>query len=223
MQVQLIGDEKSPIVVIDDFVSENHYGAILQEISMLDQKITLPPENSGSAVDNGKQLKRNTGLWLCDYYNIRKSGEGFKNSPILGAFAGLLTNEEKASSIGKMHPFFSLFPIYCAMNSRNNLRLPINFIGYLLSKYQNGDYYEYHHDGADYTLVYYAYEEKQFEGGNIGFYFGGEHREIESKPNRLVIFPSFYTHKVYEIKYLTPSAKPRYGISCFLRHDNFTN
>lgn len=71
----------------------------------------------------------------------------------------------------------------------------------LLSKYENGDHYEWHRDYSPTATMNYmvAKEPLKFKGGD--FIFGGwdeksELKRIEFKNNRLVIFPSRVWHKV---------------------------
>jgi len=86
-----------------------------------------------------------------------------------------------------------------------------------LSIYSDGDYYLPHIDESLYTSVLWLNKEpKEYEGGNFIFHFeDGSTEEVETKNNRMVLFPSFYKHEVKPVHYLTEDAYPRCAISMF--------
>jgi len=78
----------------------------------------------------------------------------------------------------------------------------------VLSRWGNGDFYSWHMDKMPLhphkrivTMVYYFNRVPQrFMGGSISFNFNGEIKRIETKHNKLVIFPSDLYHKVQKIR-----------------------
>jgi Rps23 Pro-64 3,4-dihydroxylase Tpa1-like proline 4-hydroxylase len=88
-----------------------------------------------------------------------------------------------------------------------NAALSTNSSDLLLSKYENGDHYEWHRDYCHLLTINYmlAKEPLQFEGGEflIGNWDSQETTHtIEFKNNRLIIFPSRAFHKVVPVKNL---------------------
>lgn len=86
--------------------------------------------------------------------------------------------------------------------------LPIHFLsfagtntdGTMVSYYEDGDYYKPHIDSMMFTCLIWVFKEpKQFKGGEFVLPQAGV--TIPMKNNRMILFPSYYTHAVNPVKF----------------------
>lgn len=194
---------KYPFIVFDDVLTQEELKSAWEEINYLDKFINLNPMESGSATNvNGSPKKKNTCLWLNDYY--RNLNYSFLAKPFLK-----ITSREVCEAVTNFDNVFLFYKQVCM-----EIRVSI-----LLSKYSDGDYYDAHLDSSYYTALFWINNSEDYEGGKFKFIFGDEEIEVESKQNRLLLFPSVYQHLVEKVKYTSEKYIPRYSISTFLdRH-----
>lgn len=196
----LFPDCNYPFLVFDDFISDSDLFDLNQELNYLDKFITALPEETGSAIEDGRVLKKNKGLWLNDFYRSEKYSTIVRN--VIKLF-----NDDVVKNVSEYDNSFIYYP-RIAEDRKFNV---------LLSKYENGDYYEKHFDRSCYTAVLWLHKEpKNFTGGEFKFHFkDGSIEHVECRSNRLVLFPSVYYHEVTPIIYNEDST-PRYSVSTFL-------
>lgn len=203
MKTELLLPEESlvPYAVFDNVISEEKLPLAWDELDYLDRFVTMSPEEGGTAYDSdGRVLKSNNSLWLHTFYNDRRY------SPIVNSVDNLFCDSAIETLVG-FNAVYTYLPTIKVLNP-------------LLSRYVDGDYYEAHTDSAFYTLCLHMWKEKDFNGGD--FYFelpNGEIEEVETKPNRAIIFPSCYRHGVTTLKYNSENHRPRYSINFFLRQE----
>ena len=208
MKTELLLPEGSqvPYAIFDNVISDELLSLAQDEINYLDRFITMTPQQAGSAfTGQGEILKKNTSLWLHDFYNNRKY------SPILSSIDKLL-HQESVDSLIEYNNIYSYLPALLDQGTSNPL----------LSRYGDGDYYKPHNDKCIYSMCFHIWNDpKDFDGGEFYFYLpNGDIENIETKPNRAILFPSYYYHGVTPIKYHSESSAPRYSVNMFW---NFIN
>lgn len=183
-EYKIIG-KKYPILVIDNFYTNQEYKEIWHEINgyrlnknLWDSKL----DDSNRAKDaTGRVLVRNSRVYLDRLY-----------APNYRQTSFILTHYKKIMSE-------SLFKVYGKMcpASRNIRDVDIDYT--MLSYYEDGDKYEFHKDRATHTALWWTYKKpKAFTGGDVAF--KDENVTIECKDNRMVLFPSFYLHASKPVK-----------------------
>lgn len=178
MQFKFYEHMKLPIVVVDNFYDENLCKKIWQELCFLnnDSEKLKGPGETASATDpeTNEFLKKNKGIFLDAVYRDR-------------SMSSILTANRKIfdkSFIEKLIQYHYIYRYFELSNVDTTL----------LQYYEDNDYYEYHHDIAIFTVIYWMYNEpKKFIGGNFEFQNGPI---IECLNNRLLIFPSPMMHQV---------------------------
>lgn len=181
MEIKQIGYDKFSFIIFENVYDQESLDLIWQEADFLCHSHKLQnPETTGSALDEyGRPKKLNKGIWLSNLYNSDVSNYLKLYRNIVNVMND--NREEFVKNDINLKLFF-----HC------------NSDGTLLSYYENGDYYDSHHDISCYTLVYWLFKEpKRFQGGDLIF------TEIDSrisvKNNMAVLFPSWIDHKVEEI------------------------
>lgn len=85
-----------------------------------------------------------------------------------------------------------------------------------ISYYENEDFYDSHFDASAFTMLIWLHKEpKMYEGGD--FEIINSNKTIESKNNRMILFPSFYYHRVQKLSMKNKSEENfgRYTITHF--------
>jgi Rps23 Pro-64 3,4-dihydroxylase Tpa1-like proline 4-hydroxylase len=195
--MQITSNSKQYLIV-DDFFNESELKYLWEELDTLQSKDVLqPPSNTaGAKGDDGTIIKKNSGIFLDDYYENREE-----------------------SSILNMYDKYICTDIYERFSTRSpefKYAFYVNFDRTLLNYYENNDHYKPHTDAAILTCLYWCYKEpKAFEGGDLTLHQIGE--VIGMKNNRLVIFPSHNVHSVSPVSMEeVGQGKGRYCISKFL-------
>jgi hypothetical protein len=190
-----------PIVVVDDFYNIDELKLIWQELDFLSVPGKMQePEFTGSGSyvnDDGETVykKKNLGICLDHVYSDR----GVSNILSINRKIFMKDFREQMSTL---HSFFRF------MNKTNK---DISKIHYFTDQ----DHYLDHDDDSVITVVtYFNKNPKQFTGGDLIF---EEDITIETKNNRLVMFPSILRHQVSTITLPTDSDNNgRYALSQFL-------
>lgn len=181
-----------PYIYVEDVFTDSQLDLVWTEMNLFHEKGYFE-ENLGSAHRNNVLLKRNSGFFL---------NEKVPN-PFRSAIAKPIA--EHLSS-GALFPQESNFfrDFECVLHT------------FMISYYQDGDFYQPHYDYALGTFLVWLYDEpKKFEGGDFSF---PDYPEVEvpSKHNCGIFFPGRYLHQV------TPVSLPgnrtgdgRYTLSLF--------
>lgn len=187
--------KKLPVLIIDDYYSEDACNRIWQELCFLNNSPDkfLKPSNTGSAFDvvNGEKvlLKDNLALGLDTVYLDRR-------------ISSILTENRKTFTSEMMDFFDKYHYFFKYLRFANKDATLVNY-------YENSHYYKAHRDDATITTLSFFFKQpKAFTGGNL--IIDGE-LEIECAYNRFVIFPSMLLHEVQEIKLDNELVGKNYG------------
>lgn len=137
------------------------------------------PNKTGSAEKEGGGFKKqNSGIFFNEIY-----------TPNFAFSSPMTASLHKIVEIAKERE-------YTAFSLMNYFK---NISGYnvLLSGYKNGDYYESHRDASVLTLLFW-FGEENFTGGDL--IFTDFDHTVLFKSNRAILFPSYYSHEITEIK-----------------------
>ena len=182
-----------PHVIIKNYFDEFELKVIWEELEFIcyPQKLE-PPDITGTARDNGRNLKQNRGVWLNDVYRNHLT------SSILSVNRKLFNS---ADIIYKNHPHWYFHHNTTAYST-------------LLSYYENSDYYESHKDQAYLTCLSWFYKEpKKFSGGDL-YFPDYEDYTIEYDNNKGILFPSGTKHAVTPIKMQPDDCGKKLGRFC---------
>lgn len=185
MKIKLIEIKKVPVLIVDDFFTENESQEILEELIKINSSFMEDPKLTGSAFikdDLGNRIykKKAKGLFLDEYFENKRS-----ESNILKINRKLFDDDIVDKFIEK-HFIFN----YVRFSNRDTT---------VLHYYEDNDYYKFHGDVATISaLSWHYFEPKRFLGGNI-FFDEIEQIKIECFNRRLVLFPSFLQHSVEKI------------------------
>ena len=184
-----------PIFIKDNFFSDEDESLIwngLDKIHELD--LFLPPEKTGGAfIDDDQLLKKNDGYFLIPEH-IPDTKIKCLYDTLYKVFQG--TTYE-----------------YAATNVWTQSILNTTRTSFLVSYYEDGDYYNPHKDTSMFTVLIWFYKEpKKFSGGNL-FLHDLEH-EVEVKNNRLIIIPGRALHSVSPVLLSEENQNQRNGRYC---------
>ena len=186
-----------PYITIENVYDSDEQEVIWEELNFLCYKKNfLPPDKSGTARDNGEILKRNSCIWLDEFYSDRKH-------------SNILELNRKAINFESQEKIFrgnkSWFFQSAEAGNYNTL----------LSYYENDDYYKPHKDRSLITCLTWFYKEpKRFQGGDLLFHLNGDIFFIEIKNNMMVMFPSCITHSVTPVKMNEEECNNKNGRFC---------
>ena len=176
--------KKLPVLIIDDYYSDDARDKIWQELCFLNNSAEKfkTPESTGSAfelVDGEKVLlKTNLALMLDTVYLDRR-------------VSSILTENRKTFTLEMMDFLEKYHYFFKYLRFANKDATILNY-------YENSHYYKSHRDDATITTLSFFYQQpKSFIGGNLII---ENELEIECLHNRFVIFPSILLHEVQEIK-----------------------
>lgn len=184
-------DEAHYYLKITNLFEENELRELWKEIDFLLDPIKLSSDTS-TARDSHNNLKsQKNGVFIDSIYTDRKYSNIFKYY--------------------KKHLNDKLYEITRANSYYWSVLPTTGSDCTLLNYYQDGDHYREHEDSALFSQVIFLNKEpKKFTGGNLVF---TEFNEcITPENNSLVMFPSFYTHKV-ETTFLTEDQQTKNNYS----------
>jgi len=199
-QIIIKNNSPFPFLEIENMYDDAELKLIWQELEFLNQLNKLEdPEKTGSAEEDGKLLKKNSGLYLDNLYKTRN-------------ISNILTVNKNLFESHILEEFSSLCFLYENINQTNDDTT-------LISYYDNGGYYKSHRDNALYTAITWFFKEpKNFTGGD--FYFTDYNYKIEIKNNKTILFPSVINHSVDEVMMLDENncgcGYGRYAMTQFL-------
>jgi 2OG-Fe(II) oxygenase superfamily len=182
---------QSPILCIDEFMSDEDANKILKECIDL-KKIYMPAKifDGPNASKINVEFRRNDVVYLDDV---------FRSAPDRSDILTLLKRKIWTEECKRVwHEGDFIFDI-------------INYSTWqeaVVSRYGNCDFYKKHQDTRrDHityrlvTLVYYVNTiPEQFTGGSLLFGSGEQKLRIEPRHNRVVVFPSFTFHEVENVR-----------------------
>lgn len=192
-----IGD--LPVLVIDKFFDDNEASTVWNELEFLSDKFQGPEQTfSAHSKNNPKQLlKKNKGVFINQVLNP-------EYSKIMQAHTKLFDPKLKHRFCEESNFFQYLF---CDFE-----------YDVLLSRYNEGDYYDPHADTVLMSCITWMYKEpKKFTGGDFVILSPEGETIIDLKNNRTVIFPSCLLHAVQPVEMKSDNMLDgRFSISCFI-------
>lgn len=173
-------------LIIDDFYTLDEQRAIWQELDYYYQQQLFSNDDFagskyGTATHNGKSLAQLNRIYLEELYQP----EHRSKSNILNIYKKIASKEvvERYKRVTPAAKQFEITDNDCSV----------------ISYYDNGDKYDQHFDAFMHTAIIWFFKEpKKFEGGDLRLTELNE--TIECLHNRLIIFPSYYSHVVDELK-----------------------
>lgn len=190
----------APVLVVDDFYSEDELNLLWKEIKFLTEADKFnPPESTGAAQEGEEYLKSANGIWIDNLYTNRST------SNILRCNRKIFTEEFTTAAK-------STNPLYCILES-------INSDYTLLNYYEDSEYYKKHRDESVFTAITMLIKDpSKFSGGD--FIVHDFDMLIEKRNNRLVLFPGVLEHSVTPVKMNEPytafNGDGRYTITQFM-------
>lgn len=185
-----------PIILIDDYYSDEELTLIWEELLFLGKKDILysesHPKSEGAKTTSGISLKSNYSVFLDKLFSYDRNFSNILkvNRKLFNQWNNIITQNS--------HWFYK------------NLFCSADFT--LFSYYENQNYYDLHKDSATATsLSWFFKEPKKFEGGNL--FFENE-KKIEVKNNRMVIFPSIIPHGVSSVTMNKEDLNKQFGRFC---------
>ena len=167
--------DKVPYLLKRDVFSDEELRLIFDELQFLNNSYLMqPPENSGSARVDGEVIKNNKGVFLRNVY----------------------CREDASSIIRLLKDKLEQYVIeYSNVHITNLNAAGTNELWFLVSYYENADYYKPHEDATLATaLFWFNKEPRKFTGGDLTFNNTDEF--IEYKNNSMIIFPGWARHSV---------------------------
>jgi Rps23 Pro-64 3,4-dihydroxylase Tpa1-like proline 4-hydroxylase len=175
INVDQVKTDKFCFYIFRNIFNNDELESIWKEALFLcDENKLEKPNVTGSATDdNGSLKKNNKGIWLENIRNV---------SNYLQLYKKTINN----------------------LSSYKNNDYTLNLFYYtdkdetLMSYYEDGDYYDSHHDVSCYTYIFWLFKEpKCFIGGDL--YFSDINYKLQVNSNMGVLFPSWAIHSVDKI------------------------
>lgn len=176
MEFTIVNKEPFPLLVVENFYSEEEQELIWQELDWLTNPgKLLSPKNYGGATSKTESRA----VQLDNVYQDRK-------------FSNILRVNRKLFDCNVLWPFSRLHD--CCYNARK-----CDWDRTKIRYYYDGESYGAHRDPkAQFLACSYFYREpKKFEGGQLRF--PKYDITLESKNNSIVIFPGWVEHEVVEV------------------------
>ena len=178
-------NKEFPYLIIDNWYNKKEEIAIWKELEFLTsvgKENLLRSENTVIASRDGKPLGKSYRVYLQAIYNIKNN---YNPSNIIKFLEKQRTREFHDLLFKTMPHAINFIHTNCDTS--------------LLSYYENNDHYDTHTDVFPFTCLIWFYKKpKKYKGGD--FYFEQSKQTVESKHNRLLIFPGYYKHGVEKIE-----------------------
>ena len=198
MKLSVINDP-FPYIYVEDLYPEEELKLIWQELDYYqanNEHWFMGVDKTMGATENGKPMKQNTGFWLHDTFR----------DPNKSALARSTVSKIGGDKLFRPDSYYF-----------KNFGASLN--AFLVSHYEDGDYYKPHPDESIGSMVIWLYKEpKQFTGGEFIFTDYPD-VEIPTKSNSAIVFPGRTWHKVNPVKMQTEDpGMGRYSFTLFFDH-----
>jgi len=179
-----VDDKVFPFLMIDNFYNEEEQELIWDELcgtEKLGKLFLKTPDHAGVATDNeGNELAELRRYGLDEIYN------GNRDESSIFKVYSKITSKEVIDAYVETTPSWRTFV------STNNDCTIVNY-------YDHGHHYKEHTDVFMHScLIFFYLQPKKFTGGDLVFTQSGA--TVECLHNRMILFPSYYLHKVTEIE-----------------------
>ena len=199
--------EVFPYLIVDNWYNPEELESVWKELDFYQScprhKISRTEENNAPVAReiDGTPKSKAFRFHLWDLY-LTQEGRNFSN---------ILRNMYKQRSPEFYKIVEDAFPIH------HHSYKGTNTDGTMISYYEDGDYYKPHIDSMMFTCLIWVYREpKQFKGGDLRL--PQAEKTIKVKSNRMLLFPSYFSHQVIPVKFdkePTQSGLGRYCITHF--------
>mgnify|MGYP006275353263 CR=1 FL=1 len=180
MRSELVETNNGSVIILDDVYTQDAYNIILSQVlNLIHQEKINAHDEIGTAIGDSQYLSHRKGLAIDGCFT--------ENRHDFLYFVEQFKTIRKVISDIKSLPF-----IFRGLEKTN-------YDESLLGVYGKNDVYHVHNDSSVYTSVYFLYDEKKFQGGDL--IFDEMNLKVDFIKNRLVIFPSWTYHSVTEVKY----------------------
>ena len=167
--------DKVPYLLKRDVFCDEELHLIFDELQFLNNSYLMqPPENTAAAAIDGHIIKKNKGVFLRNVYC-----------------------REDASSIIRLlkDKLEQCVYEYSELHITNLTTANTNELWFLVSYYENSDYYKPHEDATFATALFWFNKEPQkFTGGDLTF--NNTNEVVDYKNNSMIIFPGWARHSV---------------------------
>ena len=195
---QIINNCEFPFLVVDNWFTPNELTAVWKE---LDFYLSTPKEKLLRAASTVAAKDPETKKSLSESYRF------YPDSIYAARDLSPILNYTYKQRSREFHQYFE------QMLPWGNSFLTCNKDSAMVSYYEDNDYYKHHHDTFMWTCLIWLYKEpKQFDGGDL--HLADPDTEIKLKNNRMVMFPSCYSHAVSPIKFKSKLKELGWGRFC---------
>ncbi len=167
--------DEVPYLLKRDVFSDEELRLIFDELQFLNNPYLMqPPESTGSAFTGGNIIKKNNGVFLRNVYSREDA------SSII-----ILLKDKLGQYVHE----------YSKLHITNLNAAKSNELWFLVSYYENSDYYKPHEDATFATALFWFNKEPQkFTGGDLTF--NNTDEVVDYKNNSMIIFPGWARHSV---------------------------
>ena len=173
---------ETPFLVVDNFYNKKEQKLIWTELDFHKDNFVIDEgtANRGVAINNnGKSIANLSRIYLDELYKNKR-----EQSNILQCYQKLFTRE----IINKYKEKTLAARTYAATNTDWSQ----------VSYYENNNNYEEHFDEFIHSVLIWFYRKpKRFDGGDL--IFTDLNETVKCKHNRMILFPSYYYHKVNKV------------------------
>jgi len=187
--------EPFPFLIVEDFYSPEELKLVWREFEFLldGDKLKGPRETAAAEFSDGSVGKQNKGIFLDDVYRDRST-------------SNILTVNRKLFNCGLPNEISNISQVFKGI-------IDCNKDNTLLSYYENKDFYTPHRDCYCFTSLHWFYKKpKKFNGGDL--YFPEFDIAITVENNKMILFPSAFTHGVTEVTMENSDVGKGYGRYC---------
>jgi Rps23 Pro-64 3,4-dihydroxylase Tpa1-like proline 4-hydroxylase len=191
------------VIILDNYYTSEEYDSIFEECLFLGstEKMLSADKTKAAMATDGFPEKQNYGIFINTLYNQKN-------------ISNILHHNRK---IFKKEITEELEKIDIIFRQIKNSTIDST----LLSYYEDGDYYQAHHDCSSITVLSWFFKTpKSFSGGDI-YFEKDKNLFIECKNNRTIIFPSFLIHEVEKVKMNSDKIGKKFGRFCLSQFINF--
>jgi Rps23 Pro-64 3,4-dihydroxylase Tpa1-like proline 4-hydroxylase len=192
-----------PALIVDDWYTKEEKESVWKELDFYTKKgfLVRSENRPDTATDEtGNKLARSFRIYPDNIYN-------FDNRNV----SDILTLTDKFRE-KKFHDLVTE-----CFGAKSRMYFNTNRENCLISYYENNDYYDEHCDVFAITILIWLYKEpKKYKGGDL--ILTESNCKIENINNRMVMFPSYYLHKVTPVNFnenLNQLGYGRYTITHF--------
>lgn len=197
-----VDDKVFPFLVIDDFYNEEEQELIWSELEVHRDKLIR---------GHGGIAKDETGFDLASLkrFSLDRLYEGRRQDSKIFSVYNKVYSEDVKQAYRETTPSSKTF------ETTNNDATILNY-------YENGDEYKEHSDVFMHSCLIFFYKQpKKFTGGDLVFTDSGT--TVECLHNRMLLFPSYYLHRVTEIEMKEEDRNKglgRYSFAHFYTYNN---